>query len=476
MLSESKIIYILNVFIHKIVDYYKESFLAKIVNAISEFIAKLLGESFILSLFTRKNKSSFILRGLKMDNVLIRWLKNSIFFKIIDFFNARYLFEILYVFSLVFLPTAFSIAFSLIILLNSIYRIMQYGAKFTLTHIYIMIFTCILLVSAIYSIYVENALLVSITYILYLSTLVLMTACIKDKKEVITLMYTAILVLAICILYGFYQSVVGVSVDPAWVDEEMFKNTERIFSFFHNPNVYGIFLVILLPTCIGLFLQAKNKLVKFVLTGIFFAGIINIFLTMSRGSMVGIAIALFFMAVFIDKRFFLLAIIALLIAPFVLPSSIINRLLSIGNLKETSSAYRISIYIASLAMIKDFFIAGVGLGSFKSVYHSYALSASKSFHAHNTFLMVFAENGLFAFIFFLLFLISFTRDSLSCVLQSNKKEKFIVLGMFAGIIGASVQGLFEHIWHNYDILFIYFLFITLASSLSSLIQSEAENE
>ncbi len=466
MVKESKILHIFYALSIKLKDVVEKSVIMGVLGTLFSGIFNIITSSSILGFFAVENKTTATIRPLSEDNALLGVLRASLFVRALDFINVYYVIEHIYIVSFIFLPTTLSVVLGFVVILNSIYRSFRVGFRFSLTHILTMMFAVILLLSGIFGLYPKQAYLMIAVYTVYIWSAVLMTAVLNDRKKIVAMTYGVVFAVAAASLYGFYQYVVGVEIDPSWVDTKMFNSTSRIFSVFDNPNVYGIFLVATLPLIIGLGLREKNPFLKFIFFGIFAAGFVNIFLTMSRGSIIGIAVAVFLMAVFIDRRFLYLAILLVLLSPFILPESILNRVMSIGNLKESSSAYRISIYVATIKMIGDFIVAGVGLGSFKMVFHNYAFAASKSFHAHNTFLMVFAENGIIGFTVLIALLISFTRDVLFAVVNTKSKDKFLLLGFFGGIYGVSVQALFEHIWHNYDVMFLYFFLILIASSLA----------
>src|SRR5699024_991064 len=89
----------------------------------------------------------------------------------------------------------------------------------------------------------------------------------------------------------------------------------------------------------------------------------------------------------------------LLILPFVpmfLPESIINRFASIGDMGDSSTSYRVYIWMGTLNMLKDFWLSGIGMGSeaFTAVYPFYSYNAVVAPHSHNLFLQILVEAGV----------------------------------------------------------------------------------
>ncbi len=476
MILESKIIRFFIMIYNFIKKDFTNSLFNKVLVAIAHFIERLLSGSFILSFFNRESKHSISFSGMKKDSAIAKIIDSSLLFRLLDFINSFYLIEILFVLSIVFLPTTLSIAFSVVLIINSGYKMIRSGGFISITHVLVLLFALIMLFSGLTGIGDGDVYLVTIIYTVYIISTFMMMVAMKDKKGLLWILVALILVMALSSLYGFYQYFIsGVTLDPAWIDEEIFnKNTKRIYSFFGNPNVYGIFLVMTLPICLSLVFYFKNILAKLMFLGIFMAGVINVVFTMSRGSMISLLITIYIMLIFIDRRFIVLGLIGLIMLPFVLPQSVIYRIMSIGNLKDSSSAYRISIYLATFNMIRDFLFTGVGLGSFKEVYHLYAFSASKSFHTHNTYLMVFVEEGLLGITTFLSIILFMSREIISYFINNKNRYRYLAIACFAGIMGASVQAVFEHIWHNFDLMLVYFIIVLAGVSLTKKLTERKE--
>ena len=279
----------------------------------------------------------------------------------------------------------------------------------------------------------------------------------NHKKLFSMLLYAIALSVFLYSIYGIYQRMVGVAVDPAWLDENASHQTLRIFSVFSNPNVFGEFLVLTVPIMFAGSQVSKRLWMKLAFFGIFALGALNILLTYSRGSMIGLAFAMVLIVVIRDRRYMPLLILGVLISPFILPEAIWARIMTIFQGGDTSSDYRISIYLSSLDMLRDHFILGVGFGNFKEVYKLYAYTASKSFHAHNTWLMLWLEMGLFGILAWLTFLGAWTKQLFT--LKNKDPYSYYAVAAFAGVMGCSLQGMVDHIFHNYDILFYYLLVV-----------------
>lgn len=125
---------------------------------------------------------------------------------------------------------------------------------------------------------------------------------------------------------GFYQFLNQSKFGGVWVDTDMFESIQfRVYSTLDNPNVLGEYFLLVIPTAVACFFVTKNNLMRifcFFATAVMMVCLI---LTYSRGCYIGIIVAAGVFLVLLDRRFILLGVVALLLMPFVLPDTIVNR-------------------------------------------------------------------------------------------------------------------------------------------------------
>lgn len=465
LIKKGKIVYL------KIYYLYKNSFSYNAFINLFIYLKTLTSASKITQWFSSNDylieslKKSKILkcRNLLPGNVLISVLKES---KIIVFLIQKKIILLLIfiqIFTYPLMPTAISILISVpLIVLMVIYIFFEYrfGKLINLLNLSLVFFIGFLLISLFFNYFSSDGISIFITYLSTLMFIILITVIVTESNNLINLIHIVTGLVFVLSMYGIYQIFTGVQVDPAWLDENANTNVIRIYSVFGNPNVFGEFLVLTLPLVFAGFNLNKKVIVKWAYALVFLTGIINVFLTFSRGSMLSLVIALFLIVLFKDRKYMILMIAGILLSPLVLPQSIIERILSIFQGGDTSTSYRISIYKASFEILEKYFSTGVGLGNFKVIYKAFSFSAAKSYHAHNTFLMIFIETGILGVISFSSVLLIWVRE----IFSAQKKDtmfSYYAFASFAGIVGCSIQGLVDHIWHNYDILFFYFLIIAV---------------
>lgn len=339
----------------------------------------------------------------------------------------------------------------------------------------IMFFT-ILIYSTVTSYFIKDSLSVFVIHSLFIALYFVVTRTVNTKHR----LYLLVLFLSICAalvsLYGIFQYYTGSVSAEAWIDKEMFGDIRiRVGSTFNNPNILGEYLIMAIPLAFAMLWYKKKPFYKLIFIGMLAVMGLCMILTFSRGAWLGLLVAVVGFFVVKDKRLLTLVLIALLLMPFVLPQSIMNRFTSIGNLQDTSSSYRMSILKGSIRMAKDYWVSGIGLGSqaFKAIYPKYSLAAAYAHHSHNIYLQILLEMGITGALIFGMVIIVFIRAMLAY--QGRSKDSFLSALMIAactGIAGYLVQGIVENVWYSYRVLLTFW--VVLAIGMCTLKIDEGE--
>ncbi|MCL1987463.1 MAG: O-antigen ligase family protein, partial [Firmicutes bacterium] len=191
---------------------------------------------------------------------------------------------------------------------------------------------------------------------------VLMYTCFSSRSSLNIAMAVVITIAAVTAFIAFYQIFIGY-VNMTWVDRDLFAALSlRVYSTFGNPNVYGAYLLLAIPLSAGLILYVEKPIYKLYALAVTGVLVVALALTYSRGCYLALAGAVFFFMLLVEKRLIVLYALGLAVAPFVLPDRIIARLVSILNFADTSTSFRISIWQASIRILEDFWMAGLGQG------------------------------------------------------------------------------------------------------------------
>lgn len=321
--------------------------------------------------------------------------------------------------------------------------------------------------SAVNSFAVANSLSIVAVYTVFLLFYFAVINTIRTKKQLFQALSLFAISGALVCLYGIAQYVFGWDASAAWVDEEMFTDIKmRVYSTLENPNVLGEYILLVLPVCVGLLWQKRKKLSKFVYLAAAVLMFATLILTFSRGCWIGIMISAGIFVTLVCGKLWGLALIVLPFIPMFLPESIINRFMSVGDMKDSSTSYRVYIWFGTFAMLKDFWASGIGPGSqaFQAVYPFYSYSGVVAPHSHNMFLQIFVETGIVGIAVFVGILFMFFKK-LAVGFQPAKSRKdglsVMIAAIASGVLGFAVQGMFDNCFYNYRVYMIFWFVLAL---------------
>lgn len=248
----------------------------------------------------------------------------------------------------------------------------------------------------------------------------------------------------------------------------------RSIGSFGQPNALGGFLVLSLPFVI-LFVQHPIKMKYPVIPAIMlFFVLLALFSTLSRSAILGFGAVIFLFLFFGGKRKLKLAvagmIILLMLVSFfpVLTNTIQSRFSNLLAGEFDSHIVRLVLYQAAVKMFESSPLFGVGLGNFIV---SQDILEVKG--AHNVFLNILAELGLFGLVSFLAIPILVLKNNLKFLRQ--KKSGFlpsIALCSSLSIIGFLVAGLFDSLLHTFPISLYFWVIVALSLSAINLKKDE----
>ena len=271
---------------------------------------------------------------------------------------------------------------------------------------------------------------------------------------------------------GVLEHFLGLA-SPEWLDRALFPDiTGRVVSTFGNPNVLGIYLIMVIPFLALPLLTGKTPLGR--ASGVLLAaiGVSCLILTWSRGAWLGFLIGGAFLLLIYSKKSLIFLLFGTVTVPFLfgfLPDSITGRFLSIGNLADTSTNYRVAIWKNCADMLSDWWYSGIGTGSpvFREIFPIYSGRVPAE-HAHSLYLEILLEHGVFGFLLFALVL--FLTAQVFFTGHGKKDDgaggalNAASVAAFSGIAAVLVQGTVEHVWYNYRIFCFFWLLTALTAA------------
>lgn len=298
--------------------------------------------------------------------------------------------------------------------------------------------------------------------------LIFMINEVKTEEQLHGVIVAVSVAATILALYGIYQYIVGVDVKKEWVDTSSNSAIRaRAYSVFGNPNIFAEYLVMAIPLTVGIFWSTKRDGVRLLFLAMFLLQVASLFMTMSRGGWLGLAVAAFVFVCLVRKELLLLAIPLMGAGVFFVPASIVNRFMTIFNFADSSTSYRFKIWEITETMIHDHFLVGLGLGHlpFKMIFEQY-IRTMPIYHAHNTFLQVFAEMGVIGFVLFMIFIVSIFVNLARYPLKSeNCYVKIMGAAVASSFAGMLFHGLFENIFYMTKITTTFWLLLAVTFAL-----------
>ena len=263
-------------------------------------------------------------------------------------------------------------------------------------------------------------------------------------------------------LYAIYQRVfVGISVNPSYVDVALNADMPgRVYSFYENPNAFAEVLMMLLPIVVALFFSLRRPGGKTASLGIFFLGLVAIVMTYSRASWVGLAVAALVYVFLWNRRLLPLCLLGVICAIPLLPSTVLNRILTITDSSDSSTSSRFPLWSAAIQMLKMQPIMGVGLGTdaVQARIREFALydSVAAFVHAHNTFLQIWLETGLLGLVGFVGHVLWSIKATARAVwISENQVARHMAIGGSSALCGALVCGLADYLWNYPRVMFLF---------------------
>ena len=343
--------------------------------------------------------------------------------------------------------------------------------KFELIDATILLFAVILLFSGIFSAGGVGSLTAAIMSVILMLGYFLVVNLMRTAKWIKRCVSSLVLSSIIVAVIGVFEYLFG-ELNLSWLDRNYFPNIKgRVVSLFENSNVLGTYLIMVFPLALFLFVrQTKSGYKKFLFLGCVALLACNI-LTWSRGAWLAMLISCsVFFLIYSKKTFRFLVVFGLAIPllPTILPDNVVTRFLSIGDLADTSTMYRVYTWKGTLSAIKEHLFEGVGYGTeaYQSVYPSYAYTGMEGAeHSHSLFLQVLFAMGICGLIVLIaVLLFSFQQSSEFIRYEKNEESRLMVAAALSSLIAAIVMGLVDYIWYNYRVFFLFWIILALACS------------
>ena len=109
----------------------------------------------------------------------------------------------------------------------------------------------------------------------------------------------------------------------------------------------------------------------------------------------------------------------------------------------------------------------VGQAAFEQLYPAFAYAGTElHLHAHNLAIEVLTETGISGLVILTIIILLFIQNCFEFISHSASpgEDKLVAAAGLCGIISILVMGLFDYIWYNYRVFFLFWVVMALTTS------------
>ena len=320
--------------------------------------------------------------------------------------------------------------------------------------------------------------------LIYLGYYVTCVVYLNDhKKDIFKILGLFVFCVGIESLVGLLQNSSHVSALAGWQDTSNL-NPEQVMTRVYgtlkplNPNLFGGYLLSLLPAAYGitaLFIWKRNY--PFVIAGIAYCVLATLVMVMSgcRGVFIAFPLMMIVPAVVLLKRIkpdwrgFLYkiytGILGIGLCLIFASTSLRARVLSIFALRgDSSTSFRLNVYQSAIQMFKDNPFLGIGVGNqnFRETYGLYMRTGYDALSAYNIYLETAVESGIFALLAFLGFIVFTVKAAFRSICRTANIEKVIILTIaLTSIVGILCHGFVDTVFYRPQLQFVFWLMVAV---------------
>lgn len=272
----------------------------------------------------------------------------------------------------------------------------------------------------------------------------------KNQSRVIRCIILSGLIISLLAIYQYFfgfQHLLNYIAQQKITDSFIldYASRRRVFFPFITPNTLGGYLIMIIPLALTRPpIEKKMLLLPLCLA---------LFLTQSLGALLslflGLGVYLYLKRGFKKRKvFFLLGLLLITVLIFMARTTAQQH-----NQPAFSTVMRLSYWKDTLRIILAHPLIGVGLGNFNLL---------QSRYAHNSYLQIWAETGIFSLIAFLWLVLSIIKSSLKKLNNASYKNQLI--GLLTSCITFLIHNFIDFTFFLPEASFIWWALIGLLSS------------
>ena len=224
----------------------------------------------------------------------------------------------------------------------------------------------------------------------------------------------------------------------------------RAIGSFGQPNELGAFLAMFTAFAAAQLPAARRWVARLTLSGVVVAGVFAVVLTVSRGAVVALAVALLFVALRSSRALTLVLLVVIVSSPFWAPDYFKERMMGVQVESQTSddvslegsAQLRVDTWRAIIKVVSEHPLDGVGFAGLGYVLPAAGeeLGVEVKDSAHNTYLRFLGEMGVLGLLLFLALLWRCWTLALDGVrLARDRADRQLALGFAAATIALAIS-------------------------------------
>ncbi len=268
-------------------------------------------------------------------------------------------------------------------------------------------------------------------------------------------------------LFGLYQYFVTGDVIAA-------EGVLRVRAVYGSPNNLGLYLGRIVPLLVAFGFLGQHRWRRYGYLVACLPVVLCLYLTHSRGAwLLGVPAALLFLGLIRGRRALLAACAAVIGAVVALvPLAGAERIRSLLDLSEGTGFLRLKLWQATLNMIRDHPLFGVGLDNFLYQYPRYMLPEAWEepdlSHPHNILLDWWTRLGVLGVGALIWMLVGFFTLGLRVYRSLEDGElRVLALGLMGSMVDFLAHGLIDNSYFLVDLAFVFFLSLGIVRRLSA---------
>ncbi|HZD59528.1 MAG TPA: O-antigen ligase family protein, partial [Anaerolineae bacterium] len=320
-------------------------------------------------------------------------------------------------------------------------------------------------VSAVVAPSTVGAVEVIIRFIAYFALVYIVGRSIRSKEMLTWILVLMVISGAITGLYGLYQYIYAPDTAKIGLYDLTEDVAARIGSTFENPNFYAEYLVLIVPIGLALILGLRGAFRRIALGVATLFLFIGLILTYTRGSWMATGIGVVLMSLMTEAWLFWVWVSVFAIALVAAPG-VASRMASITDVTGGTAGFRMKLWRIASGIIREHPVIGIGIGNYYDAFTEYIFRHPELsvgwviYGAHNSYLTIWAETGIFGIMSFVAIILVSIKYGLYLA-RAKAQDKYLSWvnsAIFAGVIGFSINSLTSNSFHHpQGAVFFWFL-------------------